>query len=59
MANEIRYGKPSMTNLPPELGKRIFEQILNSPKVNWNEMHKKAQKLEKDMINELEKQDNE
>ena len=24
------YGKPIMTNLPPDLGKSIFEQILNS-----------------------------
>lgn len=26
----VIYGKPSMTDLPPELGKRIFEQIRNS-----------------------------
>ena len=23
----IRYGKPCMTNLPPELGREIFQQI--------------------------------
>ena len=26
----VIYGKPSMTDLPPQLGKRIFEQIRNS-----------------------------
>lgn len=26
----IVYGKPSMTDLPTELGRRIFEQIRNS-----------------------------
>ena len=26
-----RYGKPCMTNLPPELGKSIFRQILTAP----------------------------
>lgn len=26
----VTYGKPSLTGLPPDLGKRIFEQILNS-----------------------------
>ncbi|GEM_PF-2570709 len=26
----IIYGKPSMTDLPPELGRRIFEQIRSS-----------------------------
>ena len=27
--SEIRYGKPSMTNLPYELGKSIFDEIMN------------------------------
>ncbi len=29
----VTYGKPSLTGLPPELGRRIFEQILNSKPV--------------------------
>ena len=32
--SEKRYGKPNMNNLPYELGKEIFEEILNSPKVD-------------------------
>ena len=26
----VTYGRPSMTDLPPELGRRIFAQIRNS-----------------------------
>lgn len=32
--SDIRYGKPNMNNLPYELCKSIFEEILNSPKVD-------------------------
>ena len=31
MSEEVNYRKPSMTDLPKELGIRIFRQILNSP----------------------------
>ena len=31
MSQVTQYGKPCMTNLPYELGKRIFEQIDNAP----------------------------
>ena len=33
----VTYGRPSMTNLPPELGRRIFEQIRNSKPVSDEE----------------------
>lgn len=33
----VTYGKPSLTGLPPELGRRIFEQILNSKPVSDEE----------------------
>ena len=33
----IIYGKPSMTDLPPELGRRIFEQIRNSKPISDEE----------------------
>lgn len=29
MEQRIRYRKPNLTNLPPELGKAIFKQILS------------------------------
>ena len=33
----VTYGRPSMTDLPPELGRRIFEQIRNSKPVSDEE----------------------
>jgi hypothetical protein len=48
--NTIRYGKPCMTNLPPELGRAIFNQILNSPKPDYDAMEKKARALEGEML---------
>ena len=47
---EIRYGKPSMTNLPTELGRAIFKQMLNSPKTDEDAIEKKVRDLEKTMI---------
>ena len=29
-SNNIRYGKPCMTNLPPRLGRQIFTEILTA-----------------------------
>ncbi len=46
---EKRYGKPSMTNLPYELGKRIFEEMENSPRVDREAMKKRADKMEAEM----------
>jgi hypothetical protein len=48
--NTIRYGKPCMTNLPPELGRAIFNQILNTPKPDFDAMEKKARALEGEML---------
>jgi hypothetical protein len=48
--NTIRYGKPCMTNLPPELGRAIFNQILNTPKPDFYAMEKKARALEGEML---------
>ena len=31
MASTSRYGKPNMTNLPKDLGVRIFKTILATP----------------------------
>ncbi|MBR1383889.1 MAG: hypothetical protein IJ555_08805 [Ruminococcus sp.] len=51
MAQNIRYGKPCMTNLPPELGRQIIDEIMNSPKPDRREMHEKNLKA----IDELKK----
>ncbi len=50
MAESTRYGKPCMTNLPPELGRAIFNQMLNSPKADEDAIEAKVRKLEKKMI---------
>lgn len=33
--NPLGIGKPSLTNLPYDLGKKIFEQIRNTPKPDF------------------------
>ena len=48
--SEIRYGKPSMTNLPYELGKSIFDEIMNSKPVDRQAMRREADELEKQII---------
>ena len=45
-----RYGQPCMTNLPTELGRAIFKQILNTPKPDYDAMEKKARALEAEML---------
>lgn len=54
-----RYGKPSMTNLPPELGKTIFNQIRASKVPNRDKMHQEAARLENEMRIALERRKNE
>ena len=48
--SDIRYGKPSMTNLPYELGKSIFDEIMNSKPVDRQAMRREADELEKQII---------
>lgn len=50
MAYTTRFGKPNMTNLPSELGKAIFQQILNTPKPNDELLEEEARVLEREMI---------
>lgn len=54
--SDIRYGKPNMNNLPYELGKSIFEEILNSPKVDRENRKKESLELEKQMIEARKKE---
>lgn len=57
MANVVRYRKPSMTNLPPELGKAIFRQILSTPAPDRAKLRKESERLEREMVREREKED--
>ncbi len=41
----IRYGKPCMTNLEPELGRRIIETILSTPVPDNKSLNEKADEI--------------
>ncbi len=50
MAYSTRYAKPNMANLPPKLGKAIFQQILSTPKPDDAKLGEEARRLEREMI---------
>lgn len=54
----VTYGRPCMTNLPPELGRRIFEQIFNSKRIS-DEERAAITKAELERIEEAERRINE
>lgn len=45
MAESVRYNKPNLTNLPPDLGVPIFKQILKSSVPDREKMRKECRKL--------------
>ncbi|MBR5341369.1 MAG: hypothetical protein IK151_05535 [Erysipelotrichaceae bacterium] len=57
--SNIRYGRPNMNNLPYELGKAIFEEILHSKPVNREQFNKEVDEFKKQMIEARRKEDNE
>ena len=58
MASTSRYGKPNMTNLPKDLGVRIFKTILAAPTPDFKKMHEKSVELERQMMIERDKHKN-
>lgn len=56
MAEVSRYNKPSMTNLPRDLGVAIFKQILNSPAPDREKMRTESRRLVKENIKVREKE---
>ena len=48
--SEIRYGKPSMNDLPYELGKSIFDEILNSKPVDREAIDKECAEIKKEIF---------
>ena len=48
MTVSIRYAKPGMVNLPSDLGKAIFTQILSTPKPDDAKLDAEAKKLEEE-----------
>ena len=55
MAITTRFGKPNMTGLPKDLGKRIIKTILSTPAPDFEKMEKEADALERQMKLEREK----
>ena len=43
----IRYGKPCMTDLPPELGRMIFDAIMNPPPADHTILEREAARAER------------
>ena len=56
MAAITEYRKPNMTNMPEDVGKVIFAQILNTPAPDDEELDKKAKALEKKMLEARKKE---
>ena len=43
----IKYGKPCMANLPPELGRSIIDTIMNTPPSDHTRMNREAARAER------------
>ena len=56
MERQIRYRKPNMANLPPDVGRDIIRQILNTPPPDWEARQKEADRLEQEIMKELERE---
>ena len=52
MSDNVRYWKPNMTNLPYELGKEIFNQILSTPAPDHKKMQEESARIVKEMLKE-------
>lgn len=40
-----RYGKPSLTDLPYELGKGVIDQIINTPKPDFSDTEREVKRI--------------
>ena len=56
MDSLIRVCKPNMANLPAELGHGIITRILKTPKPDYSKMQEEATKIEKEIIEIMEKE---
>ena len=50
MAEVSKFGKPNMTNLPPDLGVAIFRQIMTSPAPDREQMRRESQRLVRENV---------
>ena len=51
---QIQFVKPSLTNLPPEIGIPIFDQIMNAPKARTEELDQLVAELRERILRESE-----
>ena len=54
---QIQFVKPSLTNLPPEIGIPIFEQIMNTPKASTEELDRLVAELRERIHSEAENEE--
>lgn len=55
MAATIKYGRPQVAGMDPEIGRKVIQEILSSPVPDRKKMHEEAKRLEKEMIKVLER----
>lgn len=55
MAQNVRYGKPCMTDLPPELGRRIISEIMSTPRPDPSILEEKTRAAKEELRKQLEK----
>ena len=53
----MRYGRPRMTDLPEDLGRAIFEQILSTPPPDRKKLAEEAHRLEAEMVRIRDRED--
>ena len=54
MSDNVRYWKPCMTNLPADLGKAIFKQILSTPAPDIAKMQERSDHIMSEILRERE-----
>ena len=55
MAQNVRYGKPCMTDLPPELGRRIISEIMSTPRPDPSILEERTRAAKEELRKQLEK----
>lgn len=57
MGDSIRYRKPNMASMPADIGTKIIQQILSTPKPDYEMMREEAVRLEREMLKIREAED--
>lgn len=51
-SDTIRYGKPSLTNLPRDLWVRITDQIMNTPRPDFSDTDQEIERIRNQILAE-------